>query len=315
MYNKTLKENYLNNLTAANIAQSSIDRSRGYFEQFSNIEQAYNKDIATFLEDEYLQALKTIKAGTGRTVPTVHSRMKSYFIWCSENNHPCNVKLINMTASEITESIQTETPYFKNPQHLVAFTDKIFSPLTNNSMSNMYRAALYLLYLGLSPENIMQLNKKDFNFDKFQIKCCEEVVKIFPEFLLGLMYVWHQSYIVVDAGKTFQSKLLEGGEAPYIAGRGGKIQWASIRKGITRAFDLRPSNVNSSLLITNKSVIVSGILYKIYVEEQENREVNFEPYLDELYSQTEKASQNNTKDIARFYLKKTYKKWKSSYDL
>ncbi len=308
MFNESQKKDFLQYLkNEQKVSNNTLKRTEGYFNQTTEEETRLNKDLSLFSEAEYLSVLNKIsRGGAVRTINIKNIAFKRYMRWLIKNKLPCNIKLHDIKPSQFNLLPSFQTFYFRDPNHLVEITNQMFPAITENKMGNMYRAAIYLLYIGLDTGEIMKLMKDDFDFNESKITVGNKEFHIFPEFLRDLMYVWHQKYVRIETPMHWEYTFSDN---RFIRGRGDAIQWVSVRKGITRAnYECRKNDPDFPILF-ERTIYLSGILYRMYLQEKSGQKIDMSSFIKQAYSDAEYYETEKGQIEMQFHLKVLYKNW------
>ncbi len=126
------------------------------------IEDIYDKDICELQRDEIKDGLETIKGGY-YYIQVLLRMMRLYANWCADNGI-CGINnaYSSISAKEIDSSHGRVASLVSGYNEFAEYLDIKFRPESDNTLDNSWRAASWLLFLGVSAEEIEALQNSDY---------------------------------------------------------------------------------------------------------------------------------------------------------
>lgn len=315
MYNEVIKNEYIKTIVSKYTKEICI----ATFNRIQKFEEEFKLDIYEMSESELSQVLNDIAiicGGTTNKGSQVYS-LENYIKWCLQNNIPnCNDNIFNI---EIDPSEKIRAVMLKNPEQLEATLNAVFKPIDKNTIDNVYRCAIWLLYSGIKKEDLEFITKDNVDLDSMLIKYNSKSYKIYPESVdvikscisLTCFNIIHPSY---KDGHGIDERYV--GDS-ILRTTTGNLKPLSLQQLINRKIKSAESNGITVKKIKTEKIRLSGIFYRAYILEKQGVDIDFTSVVnneigDKGYKGSAKKSSNKIiTDRAREYSFE-YSRWKSA---
>jgi hypothetical protein len=316
-YNSQRKLEFLNSLVDE-YEKVSINTLSLTLAKFGKFEYDYECDLCDFSLSYIKASFALIASHSSRSNKKMLGFIKKYVYWC-ELNGKCKYgneskwNLVEYNDIDVNYVFQIAT--IKSPESFQKMLDTVYKTLNSSSedsdMAYMYKVMLYLIYLGLTDEEVGQLKKSDINLSNKTATLGEKTILLDDYIIPYIKFIMDMKevYMPVRGGAVAQKNLLD---TPYLIRRtaSGKPPvvdyvtqtWArwncdsfntKYRKETEEAISLSPLRIYDS-----------GVYYKLY-----QREINGEKItaniLKEYYN-----IENNFNITSRLY---DYNQWRTVY--
>ncbi|MGN1341185.1 MAG: hypothetical protein ACI4WS_12905 [Oscillospiraceae bacterium] len=176
------------------------------------IEDIYEKDICELQRDEIKDGLETIRGGYYRN-QTLLRIMRLYTEWCVENGICAeNGAYSTITSMDVDGSAGQASGLVSGYREFAEYLDTIFHPVTEDKLDNMWRASCWLLFLGVSSDEIDALKNEDYSDGVLHISKGTIDVSGYPEVVTALETAKDQKSYSKGRGTAVfedQSKLIK----------------------------------------------------------------------------------------------------------
>ena len=177
MYNNDLKEKYIQTIKS----KGSINNYIRTFNKVSEFENKYNKDVCTMSKEELsevINELSAIRSGEENKGYRIQC-LENYIMWCVSNNVDGATENIYDVSANPNKKIRQSM--IKNPNQLNIILDILFNQVHKNTIDNIYRGAVWLIYSGINKSNINYLTRDSINFDKKEINFNNNIYELYEE--------------------------------------------------------------------------------------------------------------------------------------
>lgn len=219
------------------------------------IEDIYDKDICELQRDEIKDGLETIRGGYYRN-KTLLRIMRMYTEWCVENGICAeNGAYSTITAIDIDSSTGQVARLVSGYHELAECIDAKFHPITEETLDNMWRASCWLLFFGVTPEEIETLKNEDYSNGILSTSSGKVDLSQYPEAVTALdVAKEQQSYSLGRGSATFEdpSKLIKFN---------GKLNFK--RTFTTYISKLSTKNIDDGIeFLSMNEIIKSGLFWR-----------------------------------------------------
>lgn len=274
MFNEQRKECYISTLKSV----SSCIKFQSLFSMSEEIESECDRDVCEWTSEEIERYFAQHRIDRMSTKQTVVGCIRSYMAWCNQHG-------LKTTLSEIRkykfQASDISSVTLANPDELQRYLDCLFRPVEMQSADNIYRGALWLLYIGIPLEDAIRVTRDDYRED---INCVVFEGYEYPVFeqarevLLACKYdTVLMTYRDSGAGNTQNPRadtpfLLRGQQRnnglstishQVFKNKFSQIENAAVAAGVT------------DRTIGFSNVYMSGLFYRVYVQEQQGVPVTF----------------------------------------
>lgn len=286
-YYKKLKANKPSMITRAEMALNNIEK----------YEQSWGKDISC--QEDINELQKIVDEFSGISTSTRDGRLvalREYCKWClNEKIEGANSNLLEINGPT---SDKLENKTVANPLELQIHLNKILQPENLENIHNVYRAFVWLAYIGFSEKEVNGISCDDVDLESMRITYNDSMFDIYPESLRCIknckyMRTFKYSHPLykentIDRERVSGNLLLRGfrsdpKESPYY-----KLN-AVISRAQTQAF--RAGEITKK--VTYHSVWLSGIFYRALQKEQQGISADFYGVAIRYW---ENISRNNSND-------------------
>lgn len=326
MYNKELKERFLEYYKEKKSGkQSMINRAENVFKRVEAFEQKWGKDLCLQDEPEEIQKLvdevSSVVSGTTSGQLLV---LRDYCNWCLNNNIDGASNLLQTIRKPTSEKLKNMT--FANPLQLQVRLNQIFQPEQDETSHNMYRALLWLAFMGFTESEAWEIKSDEVNLDKMEIIHDNIVAKIYQEAEPSIRNCKELNYFrytnsnykeeTINRPKIKSDLLLRGLKAEP-----GKWLNSELSRAQTNA--IRAGKIEGH--IKYSTVFRSGVFYIAFQQEQTGIKPSFRGIAIRswIHIQKQKTESNDYEydprdiekkkrvDLFETNFKRDYKRWKS----
>lgn len=312
-YHNDRKLAFINDLST-NIASSKAVKS--LFSDTYPLEQELNKDISEFKLDEYNKFLKDGKTHFTNPEKLTLVILKEYVKWCSKHDYRTTNDLFNITLSD---SEQIKTFMVGSPEDLQNKIDRLFEKEEEETIDNVYRAYIWMIYMGLDKEEAAQITNNNIEEDEdgsryiFKDNTYYKMYELsFPAFknceTLKQFRVYHRNPdYEVFKNRAQGDLILRGIRTPNVG-------VDTIQKVVRRrAKEERAKDYHYKFAYTDSDICLSGMFYRIYLREQRGFEADFTAIAKKRFKNEFTENQSlRLKNLKRKYRVK-YEKWKLTF--
>lgn len=261
MYNEDLKHRFISDTA------SDRDLMLAFFRATSTFERELGRDLCTMNAEELKPALR---AACGNKVrkesrDRVFRAAVAYFKWCLDHDVEGAVCMPDIDRQEITDI--SDNFIIRSPAHMQLCLDEVFDPESEETVDNVYRCYLWMLYGGLDNEHAIMLKAENIHFDRLRAEIDGEAAVIYPEAIpcvkncvnLKQFQYKHPLYSnPVRRDRTPGEFILRGIRATY------NTESRNLREDVARCIRKRGG---SNVRLSTKSVWFSGLYYRIFQQE------------------------------------------------
>lgn len=162
MYNEEIKLRYLSeikNETSKNICRLA-------FEYISDYEAKYEKDICCMSVDELsdsIRGLSVVQGGALNKGPRIQA-IENYIKWCIY--YEISGANSNIFSIEVDSTGKIKETMLKSPEHLNMVLNVLFKDVSLDTIDNVYRTAIWLIYSGIKKEELNNIHRENIMFNK-----------------------------------------------------------------------------------------------------------------------------------------------------
>lgn len=320
MFNPEQKKAFIENqmlLSNATQGEKIEQGLNNFFGRLAEFEKQKNKDFAMMNNEEIDDVLSKFLKGGKMYKSTSLSFLTKYFEWCL--SHQLTLLGQNVLLAKNINSIDTSLNYanimLKDEEDLKTILNKVFNPADDETVDNLYRCYLHLLFSGLSVDEAFNLLEQDIHLDENYVlvknkkivlsKITHDLVKSVLLMPLINRYVFKsiRSDYIIKTGYLFENTV--GRE---------KKEDENYRISMKKTWDVSISKKfsDSERAITQKTIMKSGVFYRMYLNEEQNSTVDCREYL-EMYRDNATTIDNPNFIISN--CKNEYTQWKKAFGL
>jgi len=275
MYNPEQKQEYIDSETNEKI-RASLKR---YFVRVESGETKYDKDIANMSFDELKETIESLGIRREESRGHLLSLLRGYVNWAVLNGKANNSVAINsITAESIDSQELIRKTMIKDPEHLKLVLDSAMDREDYANRSMRDELIFWLLYCGMTLEEILPLKKNDLNAEKKTITleneryydANDEVLRLWPH-VSNITFIEKKNgkgnveeyteYELVDNDYLFRS--IRGSKAD----ESRKCSISMFRSILLNALKGKDKTIPA------RNIKYSGIFYKIYLLESSGTKI------------------------------------------
>jgi len=261
MYNKELKERFIQSYTKSD---NSANKCKVIFDHFETFENKWGADLCTRTAEDLQPAVDSIIGVRFKSQITQLIVIQKYIKWCVRNNIPGAIDDTKNIKEPGVEKIKTQT--VANPQQLQDFLNIVYDKEEENTTDNIYRAFYWLAYSGIPETYIMDITADDVDFMNMRITHKDVEVRIYGESIPCLMRCVNSTqFTYKHPNYTTVRDRLSGNT--IVRGVRGK---SSIHNMRTIISNRAKEKMEKGLIDKNLSyyrVWMSGLFYRVYQDE------------------------------------------------
>jgi len=317
MFNEKQKQDYI---TFEAATDGSILR---YFVRIASKETEYSKDLADMNLTQLVDTLKSLNIRREESRGHLLSLLRGYVNWCILNGKTTNTNVINQITPESIGSINAVVDnMIGGPKHLNQIFEDALDYENYENKSKMSELLLRLLHEGITLEEIQAFTKNDINYDNSEIKTVHGMTfKVSDEIACLWKECTNIDFYEKKNGRSQVSKKSNVKEYTkydlvnnkYLfrtivsnkVNANDKITLDSLRKIILTVFTACEKKT-----IPARNINYSGIFYKLYLLEQEGKEITPELLIE--YFRITYDEKSRLKNITRKW-KIDFEDWKIAF--
>lgn len=275
MYNEDWKCKFISEYTGEVYTQNLCV---SLFNALADQEEKWGADICTMSSMDVKPYVENLVTSKRATIDQRIRVLKAYAKWCIDKGYPgaCD----GLLTVPITGYEQIRTRLVMGPEHLQKCLDDICRPDTIDSTDNAFRVICWLIFNGVSDDDLDKIKASDVNFHNFTYKYHASDHPIYPE--------------AVRAFKScvFSTEFSMRGNTPQDASHfrnrvDGDILIRGIKgvpsiKAIRVDFSRRkPENGEKTMRLSIERIRTSGRFYRWYMQERMGIRPEIEKYVTE----------------------------------
>lgn len=273
MYNTALKNRFLERYPEGKSMR------KGYvtlFEAISQYEAEWDADICTRSHEELKPVVAQI---IGIRMSSTSHRvylLRDYVRWCIENGVPnaCDGAL---QPFEIGLEKLSQTT-LSNPKHMQIYLDAVFPPESDLTLDCVYRCYLWLSYMGMDEEDIVEVRVGDIDLSEMVIKFKDQSYPLYRESLSAFKACMSQNSFRRNTPDGHDFWMTRGEGDILLRGvKNSSASATSIRSSISQRVKRAISEGKTTLSLSYYRAWLSGVFYRVYENECCGLPVDFKP--------------------------------------
>ncbi len=308
MYNEERKTRFITE------THSSSEYGRSIFTTTEPYETKEGVDVSEFTANT-LQSLINENFGSRiRTAYTVISFLKSYISWCKKEGYKTTDGVYSL---EIDVDSKMRQKMVASPAHLESILNKIFEPVTSNTVDCLYRCYLWMAFAGIDEDETVEVLVSEVDLGSMLIEHNGGSYEIYREAVSAFKMACEATefrYINPNYAEEKQGMYRERYKGEYLLRgiRSPKLKIATLRAVIGKKF--REYNIQTSY----GRIRLSGIFYKAFEMERFGEPVNFNAYVVERMKKNNHPLEHGiSKDKWAYSVKRDierdYESWKRAF--
>lgn len=302
--NEDRKEQFINSL---NYIESSRVIIKRLFNRIRDFETVYDKDLAEMSLSELSRTLYEVAGLTrGNTTKTM-GHIRQYVTWCMDNGFLVNKNILTFREYDTIQTERFRKHMVSSPLNLKQRLGEIYFPPEYKTTHCIPRTYLWLLFMGLTPEESVKVQSTDVDLEKQVLVFNNNSYKIFVESLEDFRVCCQETELIAKVRlnlsqfKDKRRKRLDGSLQLL------RLQSIStVKKMETKISSVYKEKYikTDACNLTSKKVFNSGVMYKAYLQELEGR-LNINEFLKQYL-----GTDVNVLDFPMHY-----EIWKRAFDL
>lgn len=166
MYNAEMKQRFVEEFSTS----ATRKRSAVYlFNRLEPFEEEWGADICTKTARDIKPLLGEILGARASSVNSLLSILKNYVKWCCNNRYPGATKdIVSLSGDPVLDKFKQQT--VSGPQHLQRYLDYMFDEESEESVDNIYRCFLWLAFMGVKENDVLEIEKTDVIFSEMIVR-------------------------------------------------------------------------------------------------------------------------------------------------
>lgn len=300
MYNETKKQEYLN---SAKFAHRTRNLIADIFNKLESYEQTAGKDISEFSAKELNSVLYDgFLISKQSTYDNILSIINRYKEWVGAPTLK--------DSEELDGTLMLRKTMVSSPVHLRTVLDQGFLTADFETIDVIIRAMYWLLFMGLTPKQIVSVTKDDVDFNTMTVNCDGEIFLIEALAVESLRFACESEYIILDNpayNEAVKRPRAEGSEIlRCYTPLNGSL--SNLRR---RAYEIFQSREMQNPPVFS-NIWYSGIFYRKFLAEMMGDEPEFESLARFLTA--EKLGDESKVDVSTFNFKRKMKNLERDYN-
>lgn len=317
MYNAELKTRFIRQYTESVITANFAQEVFNYIEPFETNSRVDYSCMTTELAIEAISSVQSLRASSMESRLAI---LKAYVKWCLSNGvSGVNIDLLLIEPKGVDH---IRSMMIKNPSQLSLIVNKIFTPVEDRTIENIYRFYIWMLYSGMKDGQILSCTKNDIDYKHMVISTDGRDFPIYRESLDVVIFCADAEEIAErnplhtnsrDSVRRYPGDELYRGTRKITSANGARVAVTSL---VSNAYNSGAISVK----LTRRSIRLSGIFYRMYEREINGFPVDFtEDAIYEMEGREYKVNKRFTIGtkmvrIARD-LEEDYANWKEAFNL
>lgn len=309
MFNAEVKERFIKSYSSKISVRTACKQ---FFDIAQKYEEMWDADLYTRTPNEVNQFLSEASGLTSQSQTSAITMIKAYIRWCLSQEDIFGVQEDLLTITSISsDKIKEQT--VTSPVHLQRYLNAVFDPEDFETMDNIYRTYFWMAYAGMSQDDVPKIKNSNVDFSEMVIRYNGKTYPVYREGVKAIRYCVELDYIKSLRTNTGNLITLNRADGDLIM-RGRKSVFTSktlqerVSKKQKDALDSRKTTLKLSYF----KVWISGLFYRIYMDEISGIEPDFLAFIKEIDSV--KDTKNKLSDLnkrAKYY-HEDYQRWKDS---
>lgn len=308
MYNSDQKLAFIHeHTTSASVATAAAR----LFNRTEPLEKHLRTDLCELSIEDVQPFVNELPGVTTTNRMYVISLIRAYVVWCrSKGIIQQDSQLLNLETNQTVAMLKS---MYSSPEHLNDAFDKVFHPVEQHTVHNIYRTFLWLAYLGVPMSGVGLIEKSDVHFERNTVVFGAVELEIYMEAIQAFESCVNDTKFAVIHTKGL--RFMKRADSKLLLSRGGnKVDVSEFSKLINAL----PNKKRAELRYDN--IKYSGIFYRAYMSECNGVPVDFKFVVEAdirqqiQYGETEKQVYERIMKEARRY-SADYAAWKAAFGL
>jgi hypothetical protein len=274
MYNKEHKNLYLNII--AESGERYVKSVRSLFNNVANIEKEAGIDFYQFDQDNAIASIATISGRKRSTIKWNLTTLKDYLDWCKNNALIDYNVLDGIGYKDIDNNVAIRQETIPNIEYLRRIVE-IGLPEINEdvSMNTIYRLYAFLLYAGLTEEEIVTITKQEAVVGSDNILKYNNKEIVLPPFLKQYLdrVIATDEIVWIRGSTTCYTKLVPSN---YLIGAvralDGRLD--NFKNIVSKINKLYVKETGKHIRLSTSRIYESGVYYRLLQYELDTGKIN-----------------------------------------
>jgi hypothetical protein len=309
MFNAEVKERFVKS-HSEKISVRTVYRQ--FFDIAQKYEEQWNADLCTRTPEVLNQFLNEASGVTAQSQATAIHMLKAYVKWCLGQEDISGVQE-DLLSIDSFSSTKLKERTVTSPVHLQRYLDAVFEQEDSKTIDNVYRTYFWMAYAGINQDDAIKIRNKDIDFSEMLIRYNGIAYPIYREGIKAIRYsveLDHFKSIRTNTGKSVVINRFDGDIV--MRGRKSVFTNQSLQERVSRKQRVAFDSGKTDLKLSYFKVWLSGLFYRVYIDEISGIKPNFVPFIAEI-SQLKglKKKQIDITRQAKYYYE-DYLHWKES---
>ena len=245
IYDQSRKSAFLQTLDT----DTSHDAAMRLFVASRPYEEAQQRDLADFSDDDTTSLLGEIGGSKSRSKANMVTILNRYRRWCGRGK---------IALRDVKLELGIRREMISSPKHLRFILDERFGPLSQYGVDCIYRAVLWLAFSGLKMEAALALPSTALDFETMTVHVGNQSYELYRESLKTLRQLRDMDHFIYYH-PAYQAKKARAPGSCLLRGVSGKVMDArSIRRKLHEAFSKDHDGM------TYEKIRTSGVFYRLF---------------------------------------------------
>ena len=315
MYNTEVKQAFLDEYI-----QTPLSKKFYYliFEAFEPYEMEWEADLCTVPEESLREVIKNISGMRHTSGVARISALKNYVRWSLARGMP-NARDDMLYIQDAGDGA-FETKTVVNPLHLQQYLDIVFSPENDESIDNIYRAFLWLLFSGVQPDDALKIKSENIDFENMEINFDNNKYPIYKGALPSIKNCINLTQFArrrVDRKNPIYKDRFPGDY--LMRGLNGVMSKSVIKVGISKKIKEALDSGKTDIRVSPNRVWLSGLFYRMSEREMAGLPLDIEYMSTQIIEGREYTLSDVSENVKRYKKKQfineyihDYERWKKT---
>lgn len=279
MFNAEIKERFVKSYTTKNSVRASFKR---FFDIAQKYEEQWGADLYTRTPNELSLFLNEASGLTTQSRSRTLRMLKSYVRWCLTQEDIFDVQEDLLDINSFSDNkLRKQT--ITSPVHLQRYLDAVFECEEKETVDNIYRTYFWMAYAGIDQNDVPKIRKKDMDFSDMVIRFGGKTYPIYREGIKAIRRCVELDYIQSIRTNTGKSIVLKRFDSDCVMrGRRSVFTSHALQERVSRKQKEAIEKGKTDLRLSYFKVWISGLFYKVYLDEISGIEPDFSSFIAEI---------------------------------
>lgn len=309
MFNAEIKERFVRSYSSKISVRTACKQ---FFDIAQKYEEQWDADLYTRTPKEVSQFLSEASGLTAQSQASAISIIKAYVRWCLSQEDISGVQEDLLTITSIS-SDKFKEQTVTSPVHLQRYLNMVFDPEDFETIDNVYRTYFWMAYAGINQDDVPRIKNKDVDFSEMIIRYNGRTYPIYREGIRAIRYsveLDHIKSLRTNTGKLITLSRVDGDL--IMRGRRSVFTSKTLQERVSKKQKDALDSGKTKLRLSYFKVWISGLFYRMYLDEISGIKPDFLPFIAEIDSaKGVKKNKSSLTKQAKYY-KEDYLHWKES---